>query len=366
MIDQKKLEHYYSEAINAKSGQQFVSNLSNYVDSIVNSEEIAEMVEKQILSQKDLDLEKINQLRNTILNDSKDLIIELKKKIKKINPLSKETSDEILRHEQFMSGSLRISGDYTDNIIESIRVVLARLLDSKPTKNIAKKYAVYDSNDILIDWSWSKALSLFDSEKRRVERISPTKAWFSWDKHLYLFYQMFTSYEEMWKQEYEKKDIFTLSGMSSAMKEIKGIINGETTKTHYYFSREELVHHLSQFHIQLNLSNKEKPYVFPSQTNRISFENNILKIENKQITFRNDSRRSLLISLLIKNTGKKWTWDEWLEKVDGNIPGNPKNGKQQHYTTCDGIQKQIAKSTGVIDFLLFNKQEVKINPKYHN
>jgi hypothetical protein len=365
MNDEKKLDHYYNESINAKNGKQFVYNLSNYVDCIVNSQEVAKIVETQILSQRESDLEKINQLRDTIFNDSKNFILKLKKQLKKIDNLENGIWDEISRYDNFVSGSLRISGDYTDNIIEFIRAILAKLLDFKPTKNIANKYAVYDSNNILVEWSWSKSLQFFDSEKRKIERISPAKAWYSWDKHLFLFYQLFTSYEDLWKKEYKRKDIFTLSGMSGAMKEIKGIIDGNVTTTYYYFSKEELSHHLAQFHIQLNLSNKENQHYLTNNT-KTNFENNILKIGNKQISFKNNSRRALLLSLLIKDVNKKWSWDEWLEEVDGAIPDNSDKGKQQHYSACDGIQKQIAKTTGIIDFLVFNKQEVKIDSKYHS
>ncbi len=93
-----------------------------------------------------------------------------------------------------------------------------------------------------------------------------------------------------------------------------------------------------------------------------------LKIGDKKVCFQKESLRASLLNLLFeskKNLTKKWYWDEVMSKLGERKEDFPsKELKVKFYSAVDGIVKQVAKKTGINDFLLYDYQTLQVNPKY--
>lgn len=361
-----KLNTLYNQTSNSKSGEAFIYNLFNYLEFIINEPQLIKEVNNQVSAQEAVDLSNLNQLRETILNESKTLVIQIKSKIKNNINIPIGVTKAIEDYDNFISGRLKISNDYTINIIEQIRVILANMIDAESTKPIIDKYAIYDENKVLTKWNWSKKIETFEEQKSKVDRIAPTRIWFSWHSYLFLFHQIFSRYEEIWKEEYKKNGVFAGADVSTVMNEIKAIIDNKPLRTHYYFSKSDLEHHLAQFHTLLIMPSATETTASTTNKNSTNFDNNTLTINGADIKFKNDSKRALLLKFLFKNKNqhKKWHFEEWLADIDGEGDTTLRNGSTKHYTACDGIQKQVAQKTGITNFLIFNSQEVKLNPTF--
>lgn len=94
----------------------------------------------------------------------------------------------------------------------------------------------------------------------------------------------------------------------------------------------------------------------------------LLEIDGKKLKLNKDSFRAKLIELLLKDDDsrkKEWSWDEVIETIEGITDTNLlKQEKKRFYPACDGLAEQIAKKTGINDFITYTKSTVQINPIY--
>lgn len=108
-----------------------------------------------------------------------------------------------------------------------------------------------------------------------------------------------------------------------------------------------------------------------SPTWKFDKSTNTLTIGGKDVKFKPGGSRTAVLKVLVRVPGKTWSWDEVYElmepdvgQVEGLRPEPKRNPRDKVLDALRGIDRHIAKSALVNDFLIYNSQTSQINPKY--
>jgi len=129
------------------------------------------------------------------------------------------------------------------------------------------------------------------------------------------------------------------------------------------FVKPEIMSCLNRFILFL-LTPEEPNSQAKDQESQYSFnkEKAILKIRGKEIFFRQETRKIEFLSLLTKTSGFVY-FSETAEGLEGANQEALKNIKNTYYEVCRGIESRLLKK-GITDFLDYNYNRAKINPRY--
>jgi len=89
---------------------------------------------------------------------------------------------------------------------------------------------------------------------------------------------------------------------------------------------------------------------------------NLLIVSGKEFRFSKDTKAVSLLKLIIKRS-KGITYDEAFSVMDGGVIAFDSKTKDNYYQVCRGIQNKLSKK-GVLDFLEYDFNQVKINKNY--
>jgi len=101
-----------------------------------------------------------------------------------------------------------------------------------------------------------------------------------------------------------------------------------------------------------------------NNANKYHFEysTNILQVGNKQTKFKKDTRKLLLLKLLLKKPSGIY-YDEVVDELEGVVTNVATKTKNIYYEAFRGIEISLGK-IGVADFLIFDFNQAKINSIY--
>lgn len=99
---------------------------------------------------------------------------------------------------------------------------------------------------------------------------------------------------------------------------------------------------------------------------KYDYDNNRLLVNNFEVPFTKGGKRASMIGILLKskrNANRDWFVDEIVKKLDGkdNIDAADKN---RFNALCEAINNRINSRTGIKEFILFDSNHARINPKY--
>jgi len=93
-----------------------------------------------------------------------------------------------------------------------------------------------------------------------------------------------------------------------------------------------------------------------------------LHIRQEKVKLRKNAFNTSVIALLTKssqNMKKDWCWDEVIQKLEGTDDESTlQEFKKKFRPACDGLAKIIALKTGITDYLIYDNNNVRINPTY--
>jgi len=361
----EKLDKLYSLVKQTKKDSDFFYSLFNYIDYIDKTPFLVDIVTSVVFEKSKKDKEKLEILKKQVDADAKKTVTNIKTFLKR-NKINHPDVMKRLEHAKgIFDGSITTSSGYTSSVFDAVNVLAARMYDHKDCKKFIKKYAVFDENNFISEWKWTEVRVAYNEEEQKIKRISPTRLWHHWDK-LAFFHEIFENFEKHINEVYEQKKYMTILGMHEMHREIETVLKDGNVEKHYFFPPDKLRYSLEHFNLHFTSLVTEKLGV-KDVSDKASYnkDNGKLTLKGQSVTFRKNTLRKSLLSLLFSNSSKEYSWDVVIAKIEGveELDLRQKD-KSKFYTACIGLNSRIANYLGVKDFLINNTQTVKINPKY--
>lgn len=287
---------------------------------------------------------KIKTLRNKFDEETRKLVRSANKAVKELEKLLREVEvgakkekieslPEIDAYKEVRNGKMKVLGeDLPDTLYHAIRLTVEEHRNQGKLKALDRLLSI-------IEGAW-----YLDYDK--VSEAYPS-------------YKRFKDAKEEFaqRQKEEPWGAFThLRGTPTFFKNIPFERVGS-------FARTEIINNLRRFILYLltpevsegQTEGQKIPYSFDKKKA-------VLKVKGKEIRFKRETRRLVLLALLTKKPGGIY-YSEAAEGLEGAGQKGLGNAKNTYYEVCRGIEARFLR-VGISDFLEYNFNRAKINPRY--
>jgi len=362
----ERLQDIYERAINSKNGpRDFFLILFEYL-TIYDEEPLFETPIESIVTKGKEDTKNLNQFADKAIKEMKKVYEEVSSYVKRGKITNLAVVNNLNQFKSLEDGILATSQGPVLGRYGYLAYVLMSLVEDK-TKNyipFTKKYGSVSNEGKIEKWNFSPSYDEWEQENNRLERIQLTKVWYSWDK-LALFFKLYRDFEKWQKEILANNKVWDALNLGGMFGEIKDILANKKSERGVYFEFEEgdYRNHLQRVHSYI------KQYLADMQetglpVNRIPYNlvDNLLIINGKEVKLQKDRRKLRLLGLL-SETPKGFYYSEVVEQVEGADSSGIKDLKNTYYEVCRGLTNSIAR-VGITDFLQYDFNQAKINPKY--
>ncbi len=364
-----RLDKSYELALGSGDEQGFFINLLHYISNFDSQTELQDYIKTDVIGAYKEDHAVLDILESNLVKECSRQFEEIQKYIDKnvlnIGEIIKLTT-EFKGHE---SGKIISSNGRTFNMVFYLgRIIYAiRDLDEKKHLTLLEQFGSFDKKDNKYSLYIDAKRDLYEIEKQRIERMALTKIWYYWDKLAYI-YNLYSEYEKMHKDWFDKGNFLSLMGTNDAYNELLTHLGLKKSDRNdiQMFDVDEYKRALIQFHYHLSndlgyQKTDKITAVFDKKTNTL-----ILGKEN--IKFK-DGKRLSLLELVFKNK-KKVYFDEalkYIEGIDTEEVVRDKDRlarlKKNFLNYCDGINTQVVKKN-FPKILNFSSNRVEVSSTY--
>ena len=369
----QNLEAIYQQALNAKPVKPFFLCIYDYVNYIITTDKLAQLSDVFYVEKK-ADYEALDQYKKELIDYIQSVIPKLEK-YESINQVEKNEIKDIL---SIRKGTLQVLGDPEGwtSIFEHIDDIAINAVRHKEVDRKIFKILEIDeyNNEKVTKWKMYDVYRDYKEEEAKMERLQETRNWWSWNR-LRLFYEMYDNKEGIRKDIVKSKGWFQSTNLIYLEDEIKAIAKNVTYDQMRVFTCDNYLMYLQKAHRQLlneiaqfgNLLKNEDEDIKEDNKSRVPFyfdENKtIILIKDKEIKFKKDTKKMALLKYLMKKS-KEIYYAEAVEVIEGAVTDEENtNIKNIYYEACRGIEISFAKK-GITDFLIYDFNQAKINPKY--
>lgn len=362
----QNLEVIYQQTLNAKPVKPFFLCIYDYVNYILTTDKLAQLSDI-FYAEKKSDYKTLDRYKNKLIDHIEDIITKLKKYESK-DQLEKNKIKDILSIRRGTKRVLTDTEGWTSIFKDINEIAINAVRHKEIDRKIFKILGIEEYNDKEITkWKMGNVYRDYEEEEIKMKRIRETRNWWSWTR-LKLFYEMYRDKEGIKKDIVKSKGWLKSTNLIYLENEIKAIVEDVPQDQLEVFTYDKYLIHLQKIHRQLlneiaqfeRLLEKENKAKIP-----FYFDKNkaTILIKEKEIKFQKDTRKMVVLELLTKKPKGIYYVDE-VEKLEG-VVSNKKNTdiKNGFYEVCRGIQNRFVKND-ITDFLIFDFNEAKINPKY--
>ena len=365
----EKLQGIYNRAISNDAPRFFFLALFEFLE-VYDQEPILQPVMKTINAKGDEDNKKLQELETKTLTEIEEVYQQVKKYVEE----QKITARVVLEHldtyiaykeNRIESSSGSIEGRH--GAVAYILMCLAQDASGK-YKEFPKQYGQIQENGFIESWNFAPSYYLWKEEKAILDRLKLTKIWFSWDRLVY-FYRIYKDFEKLKKEKADKNQWLSVIDLNLVFDELNSLLDYKQDTKRYLrtFDVGNYKVHLQRVFTytkeflqrepvtkQIKTRNAHIPYIFNE-------ENTTLSINGKQLKFKKDTRKLLMLRVLMKKPNGIY-YTEIVHELEGaeNAIKDPKN---TYYEVCRGINTSLLK-IGISDFLEYDFNQTKINSLY--
>lgn len=367
----QNLDSIYQQALSSEPVKPFFLAIYDYVDYVLTTDTLAQLSDVFFIHKKS-DYETADQYKKEIIEYVESIIPKLNK-VKTEDFRHKENIKDII---SIRKGSTQVMGDPEGwmSIFGHIEeMAWDSLKENETQEDILKLLEVTKHNGKkILEWPILEVQQKYKSEIERLERLRETRGWWAWE-HFRLLYDLMNNYEGMRADVVHKQQWFQAMNLNVLQEEIKAVLKDVSYDQMWLFTYSSFLPYLHKVHRQLlneiALFENLDEEMSTEKTKTSSFvpftfnENKaVLTVNGQFVQFRKDTRKLLLLKLLIQNPDGLY-YDEVVEELEGAVTDESMNTKNIYYEACRGIQMSMSK-VGVTDFLTFNYSQAKINPQY--
>lgn len=207
------------------------------------------------------------------------------------------------------SSSGPINGRYS-SIVYSLTTL--RISDNPRLKELISAFCEKDYQGNVTTWTFSPSYLLLEEETKYIQRLLPTKIWYSWDK-LVSFYGLYKDYEKIRDDKLEKKEILAVMNLNMLFRELNDVMNYNQDAKRYLreFNVEEYKVHLQRIFdytkgiVLTKLDNKGlQKSIHASGATIYEFDDgaSTIIIDSKRIRFKKDTRKLTVLKILMRKT----------------------------------------------------------------
>jgi hypothetical protein len=373
----KSLESIYQQALDANSVKNSFINLFEYVDYIFQDADLIKLT-NIFDKQKSADCLDLERSRRGMLDFSEKIF----KRLKILKTEDQDIKKLIQEVFDLKTGKIQVRNDPDGmfSILMTIEEVLWDLVRANnPKESLFKilnvtKFETLPNGRFALEWEGGAFYKRFSIEKVKVEKLQLTKGWYSWE-HLQLFYAAYLEHEQRAQKEFCRKRTFEGLKWRHLGKEIDAILEGNSSKNIKFKWEDEYRLHLERVHRCLldkintypdasieesakkSLPKNFIPFAFDNKTTKHA----CLNINGIIINFKKNTRKHLFLKKIISK--RKLLFDEIINDLEGASKPTDFDPRARYYDICRGIQNSLA-NKGIRDFLVFDFNEVSINPIY--
>ncbi len=229
---------------------------------------------------------------------------------------------------------------------------------------------------LVTDTDLSKTYNEWKNTCAQYERVKLTKVWYSWDQIAFL-YNIYTEYEPLLTSYAHEDQFLNMMSLAMKFKEINRMINnGGTTKPRDFDKMEEYRQYMERVHLHTKESLLNLPVIseqvpaVTTQNTKWHYDRDLgkLLINKCELLFKPATFTKDILNAVLCNEDsmkKTWAYDELYESIEGcEVEKFGKTEINKCYEACKGIVQRIANRSGVVQFLIFSKSSLKVNPKY--
>lgn len=254
LINIKNLNGLYLLATKQQDEAEFLLAVYAYISEVYQNSNIAQSLEKRLItSREENGGREIKELKEQLCEDAVLRMDEFEKFFKDHGMEGSEAMQEVEFFRNLNNGKIKMMGDLQENLIDTVRVTLAKIPTTGPGKELIDKYTEYDKDGLPIFFNWSENLRPYGKKKNIYERLAPTNFWYWWDQLDY-FYAVYKDYEDLHAKHYAQQDWWICAALTDAHKELQDVLNGNkrsNTDRLYYIHPQQMHAWLGKFHLEL-------------------------------------------------------------------------------------------------------------------
>ena len=362
----QNLEAIYQQALTAKPVKPFFLCIYDYVNYVLTTDKLAQLSDIFYIEKK-ADYKTLDRYKKKLVDHIENIIPKLGKYESK-DQVEKNKIKDIFSIKRGTKLVLTETEEWTPIFKDMNEIAINAISHQEIDRKILKILGIeeYNSREIT-KWKMGNVYRDYKEEEAKVERLRETRNWWSWTR-LKLFYEMYKDKEGIKKDIVKSKGWLQSTNLIYLENEIKAIVKNTPQDQMEVFIYDKYLIHLQKIHRQLlaeitkfrRLLEKENKAKIP-----FYFDKNkaTILIKEKEIKFQKDTRKMVVLELLTKKPKGIYYVDE-VEKLEG-VVSNKKNTdiKNGFYEVCRGIENRFVKND-ITDFLIFDFNEARINPKY--
>lgn len=326
------------------------------------------------------DLALLNQLAHAANTEMESVFKAIVEFIKENNAELKEIKFPLAEFYAHEENRILTSAAVTETKFFVLGRTFHLLLESacRDADKFVAQFATITNTKQIEDMQFEPAYKKWKAENSRIERLQPFEIWFAWDK-LTGFCSLYRDYETASAEYIKSEKLLMVLATHSAFKKIQRLMgdNGINSSSSAQDMNEMEEHRtcLERVHLYTKhyLSSMKVVVVeaFPVTEKKIKWvyekELGELIVDGSRLTFRPSKTKDLLNIILTDDNSiqQEWFYDELDELIEGvKVEKFGKEEKDRFYEICKGVVQRIAAKSGVVQFLIFNKSSVKVNPIY--
>jgi hypothetical protein len=377
----ERLESLYQRAMKASAPQVFFRSLIEYVE-LFDSSKILTAVALTIIEEGKVQTASLNELESTTLQEMRDVYKQFKDFIEQNNITDAEITFELDEFSAAEDGRLRSSMHATRLRYQRLSDVVYILV--RKHFSLSKSFVVQFADIVegkmpedhrITNIELSQTYNRWNNSYAQYERIKLTKVWYSWDQMAF-FYNIYNDYEPLLHSFVSKSTFLDAISLAMRFKKIDQLVNNSAIpKPQDLAKMEEYRQYMERVHFYTKECLSNMPVVVeqvPAEMiKKVKWDYDValgkLTINECQLPFKPSVTRDVLAIVLLGNDSvrKEWFYDELNELIEGHEVENfGEEEKDRFYGICKRIVQRIATNSGVVQFLVFNKSSVKVNPIY--
>lgn len=380
----EKLENVYVRARSASQPADFFQALYEYM-SFYDEDDTLVPVVKEIAETKELDLALLNQLAQEANTEMEHVFNATKKFIKKNIAKHKEIRFPLSEFHAHEENRILTTAAPTETKFSTLGRVFYLLLGSEyqGAEKFVSQFATVTGtrqkgNLQIDDIHFEPIYRKWRAEHVRIERLQPFKVWFAWDKLVGLC-SLYRDYETASSEHIKNEKLLMVLATHSVFKKIQRLMGDKSTNgTFSVQDMKEMEEHricLERVHLLTKQHLLSMPVVdvkvsdVPEKKIKWVYDKELgeLIMDGCHLIFRPSKTRDLLNVVLNDDNSiqQEWFYDELNELIEGmKVEKFGKEEKDKFYEVCKAIVRRIAAKSGIVQFLIFNKSSVKVNPIY--
>ncbi len=375
----EKLESIYLRARAASKPTDFFQAMYEYI-SLYDENDVLGPIVMAIHEHKEHGLALLNQLAHAANTEMESVFKAIVEFIKQNNAELKEIKFPLAEFYAHEENRILTSAAVTETKFFVLGRTFHLLLGStcRDADKFVTQFATITNTKQIEDLQFEPAYNKWKAESSRIERLQSFEIWFAWDK-LTGFCALYRDYEIASAEYIKSEKLLMVLATHSAFKKIQHLMgdNGINSSFSAQDMNEMEEHrtclervHLYTKHYLSSMQGVDVE-VSPVTGKKIKWiyekELGELIVDGCRLAFRPSKTRDLL-NIVLKDDNavhQEWFYDELNELIEGiKVEKFGKEERDKFYEVCKAIVRRIAAKSGVVQFLIFTKSSVKVNPIY--